>query len=292
MQKKYVTKSLLILLLAVLLAFSTSFTACAGNERPLDEIDSAQIVYKEVGGISLGLEILYPTNAVKQKSPAVLLFHGGGWVSGAPEEFTTDFAPLCDTLRANGITLVSVTYRLAVNGCLLRDCIDDCEDALEFIIDHAEEYGIDSEKVGVMGYSAGGHLALMTAIEMESAVKYCVSLSGPTYFTRDESSSYYSEPLSYFTDCIFKGDNAFDLYRQSPIIRINRRCSAGFLIVHGMKDVVVPPMHSEAFANEAKLCGVDCKFIEPVGLSHSYPASPGFSELCGEIAGAITSALS
>ncbi|MBQ8510831.1 MAG: alpha/beta hydrolase [Clostridia bacterium] len=274
-------------IIAIVLAFVllAGLFSCGTEPVQYEHTESNEIVYKTTDDGALGLDILYPTRRRHDKNPTVLVFHGGGWISGSRTEFYEEFAPLCDGLRAQGVTVVGVSYRFALDGRTWRDCLDDCEDALAYLLEHAAEYDIDTENMGVIGYSAGAHLALMTAIESEDSVKVCVSMAGPVSFTTTPESPYYSSALAYYYDYIFGGKPASAVMLDaSPIALVSRKCGSSFLMVNGTADTVVSAVHAESFCREVTSFGLEAELILPEGLTHAYPAYDGFTELCGDIA--------
>lgn len=280
-----------ILALTIALLTALALFSCRDGESYDAEAPSGEIIYKTAGEVELGLEILMPTEKRQKRSPAVIMLHGGGWISGSRDEMTRDFKPLCDELRNNGVTVIPVTYRLVGGEVSLRDCIDDCEDALSFIVSNAKKYGIDPDRIGIVGYSAGAQLAMMTAIESEDQIKYCVSMSGPTCFSDSRGSIYYSDSLNYYIGMIFSEGDKVAMYQSSPIIRLNRKCKAEFLLVNGTDDEVVKPAHAESFCREAESFGISAELIEPEGLTHSYSSWQGFNELCLQISQKLLSQL-
>jgi len=276
-----------IVLLTVLVTVIVLLIAC---EKRIPEqyttVETDEIIYKEVDGQSLGLDICYPTNRLYEKNPTVIVLHGGGWVSGSREDFTRDFAPLCSLLRENGITVVSVSYRLATAGSW-KTCLSDCEDALYFLLDRAVDYDIDTDNIGIIGYSAGAHLAMMTAIETENLIKTCVSLSGPVYFSYSPTSIYYSDTLTYYLSRIYATSDNTEMLRASPLIRVNHDCKSSFLLVCGDSDDVVPTVHAESFYKEATSFGITSDLWIINGLTHIYPLYPEFQTLCENIASYI-----
>ncbi|MET1133625.1 MAG: alpha/beta hydrolase [Aeromicrobium sp.] len=91
--------------------------------------------------------------------PAIVNFHGGGWVQGSPEQS----AWLASRVAAGtGATVISPSYRLAPEHPFPA-AVDDTWEALTWIADHADNLGIDLDRIGVMGDSAGGNLAAVAA---------------------------------------------------------------------------------------------------------------------------------
>ncbi|UPK67622.1 alpha/beta hydrolase [Chitinophaga filiformis] len=91
--------------------------------------------------------------------PAVVFFHGGGFFKGSLESHDR---PLRQLANLSGVVIISVDYRLAPEYQFPHG-VNDCIDATEWIISHAEELGIDGLSVAVAGDSAGGTLATAVA---------------------------------------------------------------------------------------------------------------------------------
>lgn len=91
--------------------------------------------------------------------PTVLHIHGGGWVGGSRESVVLRALPWIEM----GFAVVNVSYRLG-QVAPAPAAVEDCLCALRWIIRNATEYGFDTGKIVVTGYSAGGHLALTTGL--------------------------------------------------------------------------------------------------------------------------------
>lgn len=136
------------------------------------------------------LDIYQPTRSVYEKSPVVVFFHGGGWVFGTKKMVNNArFNGAFNALREQGYTIVSPAYTLAKSGkSPFPACIEDAVDALAWIGEHADSYGFDLDNVGLMGESAGAHIALMASYHQPDtfssghsiAIKYVVDVYGPT----------------------------------------------------------------------------------------------------------------
>ncbi len=105
------------------------------------------------------LDVYWPPEAAPALGyPVVVYFHGGGWVDGDKS------APLpVATWTERGYAVVAVNYRFAKGEHRIADSIDDAEAAVRFVIDEADRWQLDPDRVGVYGHSAGGHLAAMVA---------------------------------------------------------------------------------------------------------------------------------
>jgi len=96
----------------------------------------------------------------QENRPAILLIHGGGWMQGDRKQ-----------LRGYGILLARLGFVCICNSYRLSQeapwpaQIQDVNCALRFMRAHSKDLGIDPERIGVSGNSAGGHLSLMSALE-------------------------------------------------------------------------------------------------------------------------------
>lgn len=154
---------------ALLLAAGTARAAV-----PRDPLDSAallatsyrvdpDLVYVSILGWE-GKVDLYLPRRPNMPLPTVVLFHGGGWVTGSKDEIGLDPLPFL----AMGFAVVNVDYRLA-RVATAPAAVEDARCALRWVIRHAPQYGFDVHKLVLVGSSAGGHLALMAALAPPSA---------------------------------------------------------------------------------------------------------------------------
>ncbi|MFC5372445.1 alpha/beta hydrolase [Brevundimonas faecalis] len=109
--------------------------------------------YKSVGDRSLSVHVFKPEAAASPR-PAVLMFHGGGWVAGEPE-WTY---PAARNFQDLGLVAIPVQYRLSGDGVTPADALVDACDAFAWVRGHAAELGVDPARVAGYGVSAGGHL--------------------------------------------------------------------------------------------------------------------------------------
>jgi acetyl esterase/lipase len=120
------------------------------------------ITYVTVQNYQAKLDIYRPAN--KAAAPAVIYIHGGGWVNGTKEEVAMNALPF----MALGFAVINVEYRLAKISPAPA-AVEDCLCVLHWVGRHSKEYNIDPDRVIVAGASAGGHLALTTAMIPTSA---------------------------------------------------------------------------------------------------------------------------
>jgi acetyl esterase/lipase len=120
------------------------------------------IVYLTASGYEAKLDVYQP--AGENSHPTLIYFHGGGWVAGNKESAMLETAPFLE----KGWAVVNVEYRLAKIS-LAPAAVEDCRCALHWVYAHATDYKFDTDRIVVMGHSAGGHLALTTGMLPVSA---------------------------------------------------------------------------------------------------------------------------
>ena len=121
------------------------------------------LVYKNVDGRELKLSIEKPAawKAVDRR-PAIVFFFGGGWVGGS----ATQFLKQSEYLAQRGMVGVRVEYRTIPKGDKGPPsvCCADAKSAMRYVRAHADELGIDPQRIAAAGGSAGGHLAAFTTM--------------------------------------------------------------------------------------------------------------------------------
>lgn len=111
------------------------------------------------------LDVLQPKKRAAAKAPAVVVFHGGGWIHSGKE---TAYTSLCLPYLQRGFVVFNVEYRVA-SQATAPAAVTDALDATHWVFQHARQYNIDPKKIVITGGSAGGHLALMVGMTPKSA---------------------------------------------------------------------------------------------------------------------------
>tara|TARA_B110000238_G_scaffold199879_1_gene248184 strand:- start:3547 stop:4467 length:921 start_codon:yes stop_codon:yes gene_type:complete len=208
--------------------------------------------YAGNGNIRQALDIYIPHNRVSEKLPVVVYIHGGGWARQS-KDFAGHVMPFIRTGRYIG---VAINYRF-VNEATILEIVYDCKAAIRYLKANAKKYGIDKNKIGVWGHSAGGHLAAMIGLTSASkalegdvgyykkengSVACAVDADGPTDFE-----SLMSVEEEYKNSPLFKSffNNDMEAVKlASPITHADGSCIP-FFIYHGVKDKAVSVKQSE-----------------------------------------------
>jgi acetyl esterase/lipase len=121
------------------------------------------IVYRTVSNWDAKLDLYQPRGA-NTPNPVLMFFHGGGWTAGTKEGVALNFLPYLES----GWTLLNVEYRLT-SVALAPAAVEDARCALRWVYRNAKQYNFDTQRIVTTGESAGGHLAMTTAMLPESA---------------------------------------------------------------------------------------------------------------------------
>jgi len=116
------------------------------------------VVFAEPGGERLKLDVYRKPQAGEGLRPGMLVIHGGAWRIGP----RTQQAWYCRQFARNGYVVMTIDYRM-MPKYPFPHCLHDCKAGVRWMRRHAEEYGIDPERIVTFGASAGGHLAAFLA---------------------------------------------------------------------------------------------------------------------------------
>ena len=241
------------------------------------------VTYARPGGEELEADVWRPpgggpageADAAKGR-PAVIVVHGGGWRSGERGDFPRWNA----WLASKGYVVFDIDYRLSPPPSW-RDAPADVRCAVGWVKENAARYGVDPERVALMGRSAGGHLALLTAYTQGSAptpgcdarnlhdtgVAAAVAFYPPTDLARLSSLGYLGG-----MDRFIGGtrDAVPERYRLlSPVLRVDPRAPPTFL-AHGGDDQIVPSGQSELLADRLREAGVPHRLVELPWANHTF----------------------
>jgi acetyl esterase len=219
------------------------------------------IEYSRVGDISLRMDASTP--AGPGPHPAVILVHGGGWVSG---DRARNVAPLFEPLEQAGFAWFSVSYRFATDFLMLGTAIDDVQDAIRFVRKNAAKYNVDPNRIALVGESAGAQLASMAAVrgtdDRESTVQAVVALYSPSDLVDLASTSPLISPKirEAVKGTVFSEMLLSYLRTLSPSFHV-RPDLPPVLLMHGTADSVVPYQQSVNYCERLKKSGASCELV-------------------------------
>lgn len=261
---------------------SENSTDTEGDIVQYTQLTETNIIYKTaINGKSMAdlkLDIYYPTYRIYYYSPTIVVFHGGSWVSGDKSDIINSLNPLFDRLRENGYTVVTVQYRFASDIIYFPANLEDCIDAILFLSENKDKYNIDPNAIGVAGYSAGAHLAMMCSYAMKTFsvtgdtvnLNYCVSFAGPTKMYEDDASAY-SQSILYMLKRLFNGtyeEKADDYRLGSPYHYLSKESQTPLMLVQGDKDDIVPYSQSQVMYEQLNTFGIPCEHITLKNMTH------------------------
>jgi len=235
------------------------------------------VEYGAGGEWHLVLDVFRPEN-VEAMAPAIVFIHGGGFRAG--DKF--DVRPHVGVICPQGFVGVSVSYRLSTDAKFPAQ-IEDCKCAVRWMRANAEELGIDPDRIGAIGYSAGGTLASLLGVtegvaslegtggyESESsAVKAAISVFGAGEMAvmgkleRDDNAAHLLIGAS--------PDEAPEAYAAASPVTFMSSESCPHLLLHGTDDPIVPFSQSVQMRDALQAAGVPVGLIAWEGHGHSFP---------------------
>lgn len=171
--------------------FGIVLAFCIWYSDPISADDFSlqkDIEYAEVDTDQLCMDLYLPKEPANP--PVVVWVHGGAWRRGSKDKM-----PLTDLVRS-GFAVASIDYRLSPVAKFPAQ-IHDCKAAIRFLRGNAKQFGINTQRIGVAGSSAGGHLAALVGVsnnhsqlegdvgkhlDQSSEVHAIVDYYGPTNF--------------------------------------------------------------------------------------------------------------
>lgn len=270
-----INKSVSILFSLILLS-----TAC--NRPPAGHYEvqsSMNVEYVRRGDRPLHMDVFSPLNAPTPR-PAVVLFHGGGWVFGD----RSDEHNLAKFLASMGYTAATATYRLCTEqGPHHPIPLQDALAAVKFMRSHAADFGADPNRIAVGGESAGGQLALMLGFVKEPSifgddsypgvspeVSAVINIYGPTDLsTLFNGSGVLIRRLGLAYIGCPPGQHPEKWKAASPLTYVHKDAPP-VLTIQGDKDNVVPYSQAEILQKAVEAVGGRSKLVRVSGAGHGW----------------------
>jgi acetyl esterase/lipase len=238
-------------------------------------IEEKDIEYSNVGQ-RVAMDIVRPSDSGAH--PTVLLIHGGGFRGGNRESYLATAHKLAE----RGYVAATASYRLAPRH-QFPAAVEDVKAAVRFLRANAAKYGIDPERIGAMGGSAGGHLVLMLGLtagvpefegsgpnrQFSSRVQCVVDYYGPTDFTQSYSKSVdAADVLPQWLGGDLDHNRAIH-QRSSPLNWVTPN-AAPILAIHGTQDTYVAYEQSLWLMERLIAAGVPAELESIPGAGHGF----------------------
>ena len=219
------------------------------------------------------MDVALPKNRSTKKTAVLIFIHGGAWVLGNKLFFHREMEQFADS----GFACVCINYRFVndAKGIHHREITSDILRSITFIRDHAQKWNISADKIGLIGHSAGGHMAMIVAYTLDSAhlIKAVVSWSGPTNFL---------DPLQPTGEA--GGENVLRVYAGAPLKTAAdtgvwksvspyytvKPGSVPTLLVQGEMDNLVPYHMAVKMQHRLDSLGVDNDLVLMKNAGHLY----------------------
>ncbi|MGZ9234449.1 MAG: alpha/beta hydrolase fold domain-containing protein [Anaerolineales bacterium] len=242
--------------------------------------DISDITYCTMDGVPLKMDLYFPEHS-DAPFQVLVYVHGGSFTSG--DKRTGSGVIDIPAMTQRGYAVAALNYRLMPDYPFPAEVID-AKCAIRFLRAQAEEYNLLTEKIGIWGGSAGGHLAAMLGLtngdpafelgehlEYSSRVDAVVEMFGPTDLT---------QPMGWLQRLLlrraFGTDSPGDarLIESSPVRYVTPE-SAPFLILHGEQDTAVPVEQAQALYQTLSESGVDATLVIVQNANHNFKPTGG-----------------
>jgi acetyl esterase/lipase len=237
------------------------------------------ILFREIDGQQLKLNIYQPNTASEQALPLIVYIHGGAW---RENDHNHIFSEMTEIVTGAGFVVASIGYRLSPAATHPAQ-IEDCTYAVQWLRANAEQYRYDATRIGVWGHSAGGHLAALLGVTSHTGrfssadlnasarVHAACTMGGIVDLTLFKD---YKEGEHYRADVTVEGmremvrdylgddpENAPERTAEAnPITHINAQ-TPPTMIVHGDKDGLIPIDQAERLQRALVAADVDTTFL-------------------------------
>jgi acetyl esterase/lipase len=279
----------------LVLALAVGVASAAPGSLRADDLPYRQtkdVVYGEVHGTGLLMDVFVPTG--KTNGLAIVDVVSGAWYSDRNKIRDHTLAQLYPIFCARGYVVFAVRpgSRTRYTGAEMEEHV---ELGIRYAKEHAAEYHVDPERLGLTGASAGGHLATLTALQPKegkpeaknpldrqgTAVKACGVFFPPTDFVDWSGDGKPGDP-NVLGPLLFvggaKGHSDEELLAQaraiSPLYQVKGKPALPFFLIHGDADKTVPLSHSKKLVDAIQAAGGDARLLVKEGGGHPWMTLP------------------
>jgi acetyl esterase len=211
--------------------------------------------------VELTLNIFEPTNhKATDKTPAIALFFGGGWLNGSPNSLF----PHCAYFASRGMVAFAPDYRVkSRHQTTPFESVADGKSAIRYLRVHAAELGIDPNRIAAGGSSAGGHVAATAGI-----------IPGLDEKTEDAAISSVPNALVLFNPVVdtspagYGNERLTERWKEISPLQAVRAGLPPTIVVHGTADKIVPYANAAAFEKAMKEAGNRVELLTLEGEGH------------------------
>lgn len=254
------------------------------------------VIYGRKFGVALTMDVFIPKE--KKNGAGIIFAVSGGWFS----DKSAINPRFCHEFLRRGYVVFAVVHGSQPRFCI-PEVLDDMNRAVRFIRHNAKNYGVDPERLGIAGGSAGGHLSLMQGcapregnpkaadpVERESSrIAAVACFFPPTDFLNygekgkevlgTSTLSGFKAPFDFIErdpksgafEKVTDPDKRREIGKKiSPVYHVNEK-SAPALIIHGDADTLVPLQQSELIIEKLKAAKVPCELVVKPMKGHGWP---------------------
>jgi pectinesterase len=261
----------------------------------LDSLESHEgLTYATYGDRTLQLDLYRPKAAAGKSLPAIVCVHGGGWGKGERKHHAT----LAKALAHRGYVAVTISYRLS-GEAIFPAQIHDCKAAIRWLRAHTKQYGVNADKIGAAGLSAGGHLVALLATsndvpelegnggnpEQSSTIQAAVPMGAQTHFMSERNREI--SAAKEIWQAFLGGSQAEqpERYRlASPLTHLDANDPPVLLLSGEFDD---PSTHAEEFRAKMKKLGLTTGYISVPNAPHGFLNQQKHFDFCIETTAAF-----
>lgn len=249
---------------SLVLAALLNTTAAHAQENIKDNtVAGEQVIYKEINGTQLRLNILTPDEMQEDTTyPTIIYFFGGGWNAGSIKQF----ADKAKYFASKGMITVLADYRVNKRHQTTPfDAVRDAKSAMRYLRLNAKKLQIDTNRIVAAGGSAGGHLAAATSI-----------IGGLNEPNEDLTISTKANALILYNPVIDNSEAGYgyerigERYKEiSPMHNI-KQGAPPTLFMLGSKDHLIPVSTGKEYQARMQAVGSRCDLIIYEGVGHGF----------------------